>query len=76
MEFGRSGSGRTVKVDGESYLVPPCVCLITSSGRQYLGLQVLLEAGSCTVNGKTVSRSVAINYQKSDITMECLLVLR
>ena len=47
MEFGRSGSGRTVKVDGESYLVPPCVCLITSGEGGNAPMRVCLDILLC-----------------------------
>eukprot|EP00752_Nemacystus_decipiens_P012369 g10964.t1 len=71
-----SGSKRIVKVDGESYLMPSCVSLTTKGGTRHLRVVVPLLAGSCSVNGMTVSKHLAMTYCKPDLTIECLLVFR
>lgn len=78
MEVSCSRGKRTVKVNGESYLMPACLILCTrKGGAAYLGLSIPLLAGSCTVNGKTVSKQLAIKFSnKTYLTKEWLLVLR
>lgn len=74
MEFSGSGGRRLVKVDGKSYLMPSCVH-VAHKGK-HLEHHVLLAAGSCQVNGKTVSKRFSISCCRTEFTVESLLVLR
>lgn len=77
MEVSCSRGKITVKVNGESYLMPACLFLCTrKGGAAYLGLSIPL-LGSCAVNDKTVSKHLAIKFSnKTDFTKERLLVLK
>lgn len=78
MKVARPGNGRTVKVDGISYLVPQSVYAVLHTGTSKKpAVHTFARFRSCSVNDKMVNQEfVAVSYSRKGHTMENLVALR